>query len=158
MRIIRASINICSGFHFVVVAVHTDFTKHSSLSTASLPGSVEARTQSAANCIDGIYDIACWDRLDIPKWLPKWYDGVPECKGTYNVDTFHCRAEGEPWTSTFLRMALNVTGGLGCTELFACQDNPPTSKDIISSEGTMDAARYRYVCYNIYGMTPFSSI
>lgn len=51
--------------------------------------------------------------------------------------------------SCALRIAQNVTGGSGCTELNACLDNPPTSKDIMISDA-VEAARYRYICYNIW--------
>ena len=103
-----------------------------------------------ASCIVGIYDPACWEVLDLTTWLKKWHLKLPVCPSGDFIDTSKCQVSNEPWTSTFLRFPLNNTGGSGCTELNSCLDNAPTSRDIAISD-VVEAARYRYVCYNIYG-------
>ena len=107
---------------------------------------------SQPNCLLGIYDPDCWQDLDLSDWLRKWHQNLQPCSHEHNVDTRNCQPAGEPWTTTFLRIAQNVTDSSGCTELNACLDNPPTSKDIVFQKAD-EAARYRYICYNIYGIT-----
>ena len=111
---------------------------------------IDARDIPKFDCRVGVYNSACWEALNVSDWLTKWYQTLKPCPDGYNVDTRACHVTDEPWTTTFLRFAQNGTSGSGCTELNACLDNPPTSNDIKICDPT-EAARYRYVCYNIYG-------
>ncbi|KAI9703382.1 MAG: hypothetical protein M1836_007950 [Candelina mexicana] len=125
-------------------------------SAISSSSSINIGPTPASNCILGVNDPACWEYLGITRWLRQWHESLKACPTGELIDTRNCQVAGEPWTSTFLRFAQNNTGGSGCTELNACLDNPPTSNDIVVSDPD-DAARYRYVCYNIYAINFFFS-
>ena len=116
--------------------------------------SLDSREMPHPSCTVGTYNSACWQSLNLSAWLTEWYQQLRICPDVENVDTRNCRSINEPWTTAFLRIAQNITGGSGCTELNACIDNPPTSKDI-NFVDAIEAARYRYICYNIYGKFDF---
>ena len=116
---------------------------------------VAIRNLPEASCTNGVYDPACWKTLGLSAWLTDWYERLKPCPTGSNIDTRTCHIAGESWTTTFLRIAQNITGGPGCTKLNACLDNPPTSRDIFFPDA-VEAARYRYVCYNIYGKSDTS--
>ena len=135
------------------VAGSTSADIHSGIDTVAdtdFGGNIVIRAGPSPDCIYGVNDYACWSSLNLSSWLRQWYGDLKYCPQDNFVDTRHCRVAGEPWTSTFLRMAQSNTGGSGCTELNACLDDPPTSNDIVASDPE-EAARYRYVCFNIYG-------
>ena len=111
---------------------------------------VAVRDFPHSSCTVGIYDPLCWQSLNMSAWLRDWYQRLETCPSGNNIDTRACRPVDEPWTTTFLRVAQNITGGPGCTELNAYIDNPPTSKDIQFPDAE-EAARYRYVCYIMHG-------
>ena len=124
----------------------------STASTTSNPAS-RAINDPKRDCIYGIYDAKCWDVLNLTNWLTDWYQTTPICS---TGDTRRCRAPNEAWTTTLLRIALNITGGPDCTNLNACEGNPPGSNEIVGFNDT-EAARYRYVVYNIYSQSQASS-
>lgn len=105
------------------------------------------------NCTTGVYDPACWEFLGMTDWLKDWYAQTPVCNVGPNVDTRKCRVADEAWTTTFLRIAQNVTSSNDCTGLGACMDDPPDSNSIRQDVNQTEQARYLYVCYNIYGET-----
>lgn len=108
-----------------------------------------ARDDPTIDCVDGIYNTSCWETLNLTSWLTNWYQTVPNCT---TGDTRECRAPDEAWTTTFLRIALNITGGPDCTVLTACLGDAPSSNQIIGLNAT-EAAKYRYVAYNIYSQS-----
>ncbi|KAL8691126.1 MAG: hypothetical protein Q9218_003578 [Villophora microphyllina] len=55
-------------------------------------------------CLSGIYDAACWDVLNMTDWLSNWNTRIRPCDTS---DSSNCRAPGELWTDTFLRVAQN---------------------------------------------------
>ena len=138
---------------YAVISVKTGHSEVNLARSESLPSEkskLDIRQGPLINCVDGVYNADCWYHLDLTNWLNAWYLDTPICEESRNLDTRHCRLEGEPWTTAFLRIAQNDTGGSGCTKLNACLDNPPNLEDVIFSNAT-EAAQYRYVCYNIYG-------
>ena len=111
-------------------------------------GVLLARQASLSECINGIYDSSCWDVLDLTGWLYVWYNSTPPCPPDVSGN---CIAPDETWTDAFLRIAQNITGGPSCVDLYACQGDAPNSNQIRTDVTSTEAARYRYVCYNIYG-------
>ena len=120
------------------------------LSVRALP----AKRDPVSDCVTAIPSPECWEVLNVSNWLQEWYNTTPSCQPR-SLATANCRSLNETWTDTFLRMAENVTGGLSCVELDQCLENPPTSKDIRIDVDSVDAARYFYVIYNIYGNPSF---
>ena len=108
------------------------------------------RETPESRCILGIYDSSCWRILNLSDWLSNWNSTTPPCV-TETDTSARCRAAGEAWTTTFLRIAQNITGGPDCVLLDACLGDSPNSNQIRKDIDSLEAARYRYVCYNIYG-------
>ena len=112
---------------------------------------LQTRQKAQTNCVLGIYSSSCWDALDLTNWLSNWYLTTLPCAEETKIAATHCRTTEETWTDTFLRVAQNITGGPSCVELNACLGDSPNSKEIRQDVNSVEAARYRYVCYNIYG-------
>ena len=104
-------------------------------------------------CIHAVYDSSCWDTLGLTQWLNVWNNITLPCTiEEINISNVsHCRQPSEVWTHSFLRIAQNITGGPSCTKTNACLGDSPTSKQIRTDVDSLTAARYRHVCYNIYG-------
>ena len=111
-------------------------------------GVLHTRQQTLSNCIGGINDSSCWSVLNLTQWLSAWYNSTIHCT---QEAAEKCIMSGETWTDAFLRIAQNITGGPSCVSLNRCQGDAPNSNQIRHDVTSIDAARYRYVCYNIYG-------
>ncbi len=130
---------------------------------ATLPGDKDQKsytTSSGLNCLDNgsPHDSECWDILELDDWLAQWFKNTPQC-APRATSQFACnkRDPPEPWTTTFMRIAMGGGAWNGCSEVrnANCQYNP----DPCLGEGDTDLtkARYKYVSYTIsrkYKMPP----
>lgn len=122
---------------------------------ATLPGDKDQKsytTSSGLNCLDNgsPHDSECWNILELDDWLAQWFKSTPQCAPSA-PSQFDCnkRDPPEPWTTTFMRIAMGGGGWNGCSEVrnANCQYNP----DPCLGEGDTDLtkARYKYVAYTI---------
>lgn len=115
----------------------------------TLQHSLESRAACTANTA-AVYDPACWDQLDIPDYLKQWNATVPRCRPDQDGSTC-CNPSvtpNEPWSTCFLRLALNDSS-IDCTEVNSktCDMEPFTLRT-----GIPNAAQARYAVRNILGM------
>lgn len=92
----------------------------------------------------------CWQKLNMNKWLPKWYLEEPPCQDRQKERG--CKIvlpQEEAWTTTLLREYVGA-GGVDCTTLpGTCGYSPdPHYGEEIPG---LARARYRYAHYNIFG-------
>ncbi|KAI4196946.1 MAG: hypothetical protein LQ346_003134 [Caloplaca aetnensis] len=130
---------------------------------ATLPGDKDQKsytTSSGLNCLDNgsPHDSECWNILELDDWLAQWFKSTPQCAPSA-PSQFDCnkRDPPEPWTTTFMRIAMGGGGWNGCSEVrnANCQYNP----DPCLGEGDTDLtkARYKYVAYTISQIHQFFS-
>lgn len=123
-----------------------------------LPGDLRNRdykTSSGLDCLDNgsPHDAECWNVLELDGWLAQWFLKTPQCP-SQAASEFACnkRDPPEPWTTTFMRIAMGGGDWNGCSEVgnANCQYNPYPCL----GEGDTDLtkARYKYVAYTISRM------
>ncbi|KAL8929518.1 MAG: hypothetical protein Q9208_001187 [Pyrenodesmia sp. 3 TL-2023] len=128
---------------------------------ATLPGDKSQKsytTSSGLNCLDGgsPHDAECWAELELDAWIAEWFKITPQCPPRA-ASQFACnkRDPPEPWTTTFMRIAMGGGAWNGCSEIrnSNCQYNPYPCL----GEGDTDLtkARYKYVAYTISQLHQF---
>lgn len=114
------------------------------------------KTSSGLNCLDNgsPHEAECWDILQLDGWLALWFSKTPQCP-LHSASEFACNKQDppEPWTTTFMRVAMGGGEWNGCSEVgnANCQYNPYPCL----GEGDTDLtkARYKYVAYTISRMS-----
>ena len=91
----------------------------------------------------------CWDILHIDDWLSHWYLKTPDCPPDASSE-LDCRKQDppEPWTTTFMRMAMRGGNWNGCSDL-ASTNCEYRRYQCLFNDDLLLRARYKYVAYTI---------
>lgn len=124
----------------------------------SLPGDLQRKeyiSSSGLNCLDdgSPHEAECWSVLQLDGWLAEWFLKTPQCPPNA-ASEFACNIQDppEPWTTTFMRIAMGGGDWNGCSEVgnANCQYNPYPC--LGEGDSALTKARYKYVAYTISRM------
>ena len=121
----------------------------------SLPTDVQAKSYIASNGLDCRDDTSshiaeCWDILEINDWLPQWFLNTPQCPPQAPSNSMcNQRNPPEPWTTTFMRIAMGGGNWNGCSEMGDTDCHYHPYPCLGNNDDPLLRARYKYVAYTI---------
>ncbi|KAL8672429.1 MAG: hypothetical protein Q9168_003107 [Polycauliona sp. 1 TL-2023] len=127
----------------------------------SLPRDNSTKSYISSNGLDCLDDSSshiseCWDILEINDWLPQWFLQTPQC-APHAPSNSVCneRDPPEPWTTTFMRIALSGGNWNGCSDMgnTNCQYHPYPC--LGNNDDPLLRARYKYVAFTITNLHQF---